>query len=203
MTDKEKTSENWFSKQPTSIKYIIALIGMCCIGIIIISAIGSFVPDLMLSDNSTELKLYENEHISFKYSNSFRDVTTFYSYMNDEEYIFWTMFSDLRHDGMIVSCEEIDISLIPTYLDEYYDNVNTNGSQRNDVKNFTVEKIDFNGINAIKVTDEYYENDDGNYGIYLTFIYNKKNYNFYFRGNNISTLNSYYELLNSSLVLKQ
>jgi hypothetical protein len=71
------------------------------------------------------------------------------------------------------------------------------------VKNFTVKKIDFNGINAIKVTDEYYKNDDNKYGIYLTFVYNKKNYNFYFRGNNINTLNSYYELLKSSLVLKQ
>jgi hypothetical protein len=100
MTDKEKTNGDWFPKQPTSIKYIMALIGICCIGIIIISAIGSLIPDLMLSDNSTELKLYENKYISFKYPNSFRD---------DEEYIFLAMFSDLKNNGMIVSCEEIDM----------------------------------------------------------------------------------------------
>jgi len=200
MTDEEKNNKNWFSRQSIVIKSIITLFGVCCIGLIVLFAIGSMMPDSMIPGDSSQSKLYENEYISFKYPKSFVDVTFFY-HRDDGEYIFFSMFQDSEQNGLIVSSKEIDDSLVQTYLDEYYENLNAGASQRSNVKNFTSEKIDFNGIPAVKVTDEYYEKE-GKYGIFLIFVHNKKEYTFYLRSNDLNTLESNYELFKSSILLK-
>ncbi|MDR2966323.1 MAG: hypothetical protein LBU74_00040 [Methanobacteriaceae archaeon] len=72
MNDEEKTKDKLFSNQPTTIKTI-TIIGISCIlGIILIFTIGS-----ILFDDSTELNLYENKHISFKYPKSFIKIPFF------------------------------------------------------------------------------------------------------------------------------
>jgi hypothetical protein len=85
-------------------------------------------------------------------------------------------------------------------LDQFYENLN--GSQRDGVKNSILEKIELNGIPAIKVTDEYYEGKGSDYGIFLTFMHNGIDYTFYFSGNNLEILESTYELVKSSIILK-
>ncbi|MDR2966325.1 MAG: hypothetical protein LBU74_00050 [Methanobacteriaceae archaeon] len=177
-----------------------ALFGVCCIGLIILFILGALSPDSMIPGNSSESKIYENEYISFKYPESFVDISFFY-YHGDGEYLFYSMFVDFEENGMIVSCEEIEASQVPTFLDEYRDYVNS--LQRDEVKNFTIEKIDFKGIPSIKIIDEMYkENEGGKYRLSVAFIHNDKFYLFYFGSNNLSTLNHYYDLLKSSITLK-
>ena len=198
MTGEEKNNENWFSRQSTVCKVIIVLFVICCVGIIAIFTIGSMLPDL-ISYNDAELKLYENEYISFKYPSSFIESTVLSYFYNDEneENIYFTWFEGLeKRSGIIVSCKEAEISIEEWY--EYF-----NSLQREHVKNFSSEKVDVNGISAIKTTDEYYESDGGSYGICLTFIHDKKGYTFYFRGDDLNNLESTYKIIKSSIILKQ
>jgi len=201
MNDKEKTNENWFFRQSKVVKVAIAIFGVCCIGLIILSLIGSILPDSMISGNFSESKTYDNEYISFKYPKSLIDITAFH-HQDDGSFIFFSMFgvTEPERTGMVVSSKDIHPSLVPTYLDQFYENYS---NQMNDgVKSRKLEKVYFNGIPSIKMTEEYYESDSGKYGILLIFVHNGKDYGFYFRSDSRENTEYMYELAESTLILK-
>lgn len=201
MKDEEKANLNWFSRHSTIVKLKIALVGIFCIGIIMLFVIGTMTPDLMIPDDSSESKIYENEYLSFKYPKSFID-TSFFVNHDDKEYTFFAIFQDSEENGIIVSSSEIETSLDPTYLDEYYENLKVALSQKEGIKNFTLEKREFNGIATIKTNEEYDNSKTDNYGIFLTVIHDSNDYTFYFSGKDLATLESNYQLLKSSLKFK-
>jgi hypothetical protein len=192
----------WFSRKPKSVKRIITLLGICFIGLIVLITIGSILPDSMIPGNFSESKLYENEYLSFKYPQSLVDITLFENYDKDK-YIFFSIFEDREPERncMVVNSEKLYELSVPTYLDQYYESINN--SKRDHVRNFTLEKIDFNGIPSVKLTEEYYEEiNTGKYAIFLFFVHDGNFYTLYFNSDKFISVEYMYELAKSSLKLK-
>ncbi|MCL2157527.1 MAG: hypothetical protein FWH54_05850 [Methanobrevibacter sp.] len=202
MNDKENTGKSWFFKQSKAVKTIITLFCVCCVGLIILSALGFMLSDSMIPGNFSESKIYDNQYLSFKYPQSLVDFTFFEDY-DEERYIFFSIFEDAEPERncMAIYSEEIDPSLSSTYLDSYYEDfINSN---RSIVKNYTLEKIDFNGNPALKVTDEYTEESgSGKYGIFVFLMHKDNFYTFYFTSDNLNNCEHMFKLAKSSLILK-
>ncbi|MCL2115268.1 MAG: hypothetical protein FWH29_03510 [Methanobrevibacter sp.] len=201
MKDKEKIDGNLFSRQSRAVKTIITLFGICCIGLIVLFALSSIIPDSMIPGNFSESKLYENEYLSFKYPQSLIDTTFFEGY-DEERYIFYSRYDDTEpeHNGMTVYSEKIEESLVSTYLDSFYEDINS--LDRDWVKNFTFEKIDFNGIPALTLTEEYYGSESVKYGKFLFLVHNDNFYTIYFCSDDFNNVEHMHELAKSSLILK-
>jgi len=190
----------WISRQSKIVKVILTLMGICCIGLVILFILGSMMPDSMIFGDISESKLFENEYLSFKYPGSFIDITIFHSDAKEGK-TFYSIFSDEGgKNGLIVSSREIDPQMVPTFLDEFYENLKTDGSQRSSLKMFELEKIEFHGIPALKATEEHAKHD--RYRIILSFVRNNDLYTIYISGNDNKTVNYVYELIDSSIVLK-
>ncbi|MCL2116688.1 MAG: zinc-ribbon domain-containing protein [Methanobrevibacter sp.] len=48
--DSKNSNENWFSKQSTAVKATIGVFGICCIGVILIFAVGTLLPEGLDTD---------------------------------------------------------------------------------------------------------------------------------------------------------
>jgi hypothetical protein len=138
------------------------------------------------NENSIKLESYEDENISFKFPHTFTP-----NHLSDTI----LFFDDYEKDetiGVIIGKNSLT-------LDQMYENLERRSKADNNIKNFTMEKIDFNGIPAIKKINEI---NYGQYEIFLTFKQSENSYQFSMQGSNLESLESLYELIKSNIVLK-
>ncbi len=131
-----KKEGNWFTKQSTPIKVIIGVLAICCIGVIVLFAMGAMSPDgiqtsFNFTDSSGKTTGYSTEKIG---KESFKIPTGY------------TIFSNVTGEGG---------GVIVTYINNQTNNTLTitdTGQQLSNIESFATNYAEEKGSEAVKTT---------------------------------------------------
>ena len=166
------------------------------LGLIIILTISIVAISRYMGEDN--LKLFENEDISFKYPNTFSDATNTVI-ESKEGYLLYQRFENYwKEETFTIVCEECNLT-----LNQKYNEIERNFSLQRDIADFSLENVTINGVPAIKqnakwVPDIY----NSKYVIYLYFIHNETFYTLSFHGKDLQSIESLYDAVTQTIELK-
>ena len=161
------------------------------IGLLIISIISVvFVSGCIGEDG---LELYENQYLSFKFSENFTQTTA----NPDRTHIVYDRFEDYEKNEVIF----VQIWKTNSSFDDMYDFWERTERQKNYTLDYASKKVIINGVPSIRESIQY-ENTTYKYRISMSFVKNGFVYAISFSGDDLQSLESHYDTVASTIEIK-
>ncbi|MDO8869516.1 MAG: PsbP-related protein [Methanobacteriaceae archaeon] len=195
VSEHEPEQKNWFKRQNNGVKALIGIVGLCCIGVILLVVIsGMMAPDATTDSTSTSttsspstssstsssLQTFNGGGISFQYPNNWNEYTP------EEESA--DRVASLETDAG-------DYSLLSVYVEEsdenleYWKDIVVNNPYSSNVV-VDQKSIQIDGVDGYRVDSSYSNSGNSGYQSNIIFVKNGKYYKLLFTTSSLAAIDS-------------